>query len=96
VAAALLAVVTPPDWQAGAACRVAVGAGTATADLWFSVDKVAQAAAARICGDCPVRVECLAWALQHGEEHGVWGGRTEKQRRAIQRAAVRRGVARAR
>lgn len=42
--------------------------------------------ALRICnGACPVRDECLAYALAH-DERGIWGGTTERQRRKGQRA----------
>jgi len=36
-----------------------------------------------ICKRCPVREECLEWALEHGEQFGIWGGRTERERRRI-------------
>jgi WhiB family redox-sensing transcriptional regulator len=48
--------------------------------------------AKRICGGCPVREQCLEWALSYGE-HGTWGGLTAQQRgqlrhkRATERAA---------
>lgn len=35
-----------------------------------------------VCGRCPVREQCLAWALRHGEREGVWGGLTPRQRAA--------------
>jgi WhiB family transcriptional regulator, redox-sensing transcriptional regulator len=43
----------------------------------------AQKKAAAICRHCPVRVECLADALDNHVEFGVWGGMTERQRRAL-------------
>ncbi|MFY7068988.1 WhiB family transcriptional regulator [Nocardiopsis changdeensis] len=44
-----------------------------------------------LCRDCPVRVWCLAKALNEGIEFGVWGGMTERERRALlrRRANVR-------
>jgi WhiB family redox-sensing transcriptional regulator len=42
-----------------------------------------QNAAKRICDPCPVRLECLAEALQHRLEWGVWGGLTERERRLL-------------
>ena len=36
-----------------------------------------------ICRRCPVVVECLADALDNEIEFGVWGGMTERQRRAL-------------
>jgi WhiB family redox-sensing transcriptional regulator len=38
-----------------------------------------------VCGGCPVRAECLAEALDNEMEWGVWGGMTERERRAILR-----------
>jgi len=38
--------------------------------------------ALRICRTCPVRDECLAHALD-ADEHGIWGGTTEAERRAM-------------
>ena len=36
-----------------------------------------------ICAMCPVRRECLEYALRIGEQHGIWGGLTESERRAL-------------
>lgn len=38
--------------------------------------------AIRTCERCPVRQECLDYAITEGIEIGVWGGLTERQRRA--------------
>jgi WhiB family redox-sensing transcriptional regulator len=38
-----------------------------------------------LCGNCPVRMECLAEALDEQIDHGVWGGMTERERRALLR-----------
>jgi len=43
-----------------------------------------------ICGRCPVRQECLDWALHHepdGNEGGIWGGADGDQRARMRRAA---------
>ncbi|NEB74667.1 WhiB family transcriptional regulator [Streptomyces sp. SID14478] len=45
----------------------------------------AQSSAKSICKPCPVRTECLAHALDHRIEHGMWGGMTERERRALLR-----------
>ena len=39
--------------------------------------------ARRICASCPVRQPCLEFALSHGITHGIWGGLTERDRRAL-------------
>ena len=63
-------------WTARAVCT------GADPDALF-VTGAAQRDAARMCQACPVRLECLADALDHQIEYGVWGGMTERQRRAI-------------
>jgi WhiB family redox-sensing transcriptional regulator len=39
--------------------------------------------ARRICAACEVRAECLAYAVEHPELEGVWGGLTERERRPL-------------
>jgi WhiB family transcriptional regulator, redox-sensing transcriptional regulator len=43
-------------------------------DLWFAESPAELELAKSLCVDCPVRVECLAGALERGEPWGVWGG----------------------
>lgn len=43
----------------------------------------AQRKAAVICRHCPVLRECAAEALDNKLEFGIWGGMTERQRRAL-------------
>ena len=38
---------------------------------------------------CSVREQCLAWALESGQDAGVWGGLSEDERRAMKRRAAR-------
>ncbi|WP_374213165.1 WhiB family transcriptional regulator [Streptomyces sp. G1] len=38
-----------------------------------------------ICNGCPVKAECLDWALTAGEPYGVWGGMTAHDRRKLRR-----------
>ena len=44
-----------------------------------------QNKAKQLCTGCPVRTECLAEALDNQIEWGVWGGMTERERRALLR-----------
>ncbi|MDU5073367.1 MAG: WhiB family transcriptional regulator, partial [Cutibacterium avidum] len=48
----------------------------------------------KVCARCEVRAECLAWALEAGQDHGVWGGMSEDERRAIKRRQSRSRVRR--
>ena len=79
-------------WQHAAACH---GADSA----WFfapnyfekrSEKDGREAKAKAVCLRCPVREECLEYALRIREPHGVWGGLNEMERRAVLR---RRAVA---
>ena len=66
------------DWTPIAACRVA------EPDALF-VRGAEQNKAKQLCTGCPVRTECLAEALDNQIEWGVWGGMTERERRALLR-----------
>jgi WhiB family transcriptional regulator, redox-sensing transcriptional regulator len=66
------------DWTSHAACK-----GTDPDELF--VQGAAQNQAKLVCRGCPVRTECLADALDSGIEFGVWGGMTERERRALLR-----------
>lgn len=43
------------------------------------------AATRRVCAGCEVRLECLAYALNHCEDNGIWGGLSEQERRDLKR-----------
>jgi WhiB family redox-sensing transcriptional regulator len=66
------------DWASQAACR------GGDPDALF-VQGAAQNQAKVVCRACPVRVRCLADALDNRVEFGVWGGMTERERRALLR-----------
>ncbi|WP_082977096.1 WhiB family transcriptional regulator [Mycobacterium sp. 852002-50816_SCH5313054-b] len=66
----------PTGWASRALCR------TADPDGLF-VRGAAQRKAAEFCRRCPVMRECGAEALDNRVEFGVWGGMTERQRRAL-------------
>ena len=44
------------------------------ADLWFAEVPADLERAKELCGQCPIRAECLAGALRRAEPWGVWGG----------------------
>jgi WhiB family redox-sensing transcriptional regulator len=64
------------DWSRQARCN------EARPDELF-VRGAAQNRAKQMCAGCPVRTECLAEALDNQVEWGVWGGMTERERRAL-------------
>jgi WhiB family redox-sensing transcriptional regulator len=70
-------------WASQALCA------TMNADAWFPPKSGTNNPAKRVCnGDkglpaCPVRDECLDYALRYREPFGVWGGMTEKERRVL-------------
>ncbi len=66
------------EWAARGACR------STDPDSLF-VQGAAQNRAKSVCMSCPVRTECLADALDNRIEFGVWGGMTERERRALLR-----------
>src|SRR5262245_8354827 len=66
------------DWASEAACQ------NRQPDELF-VRGAAQNRAKQLCMGCPVRTECLAEALDNRIEWGVWGGLTERERRALLR-----------
>lgn len=67
------------DWQLHGACR-----GKDTRLFYPKAPHVEAKAreAKKVCASCPVRLQCRAWALREGEEHGVWGGLSEAEREA--------------
>lgn len=66
------------DWALRAACR------DQKPDELF-VRGAEQNKAKQLCASCVVRTECLAEALDNQIEWGVWGGMTERERRALLR-----------
>jgi hypothetical protein len=49
--------------------------------------------AKRICAMCPVRQECLDWALENREPFGIWGGKSVSERQKIRAANSRSAAA---
>ncbi|MEU2424138.1 WhiB family transcriptional regulator [Streptomyces sp. NPDC007851] len=66
------------DWVLRGLCR--------TQPERMFAEGTAQNDAKSVCAGCPVRLECLAHALDHREKHGVWGAMTERERRALLRS----------
>jgi len=78
---------TALTWRHGAACA---GLASRGEDIFFAATPDADRLALAVCAACPVRADCLAYAVTTGQEYGIWGGRTQQQiRRLI--ARERRG-----
>ena len=56
-------------------------------ELFFSEDRAGIRAAKSICAVCPVREECLRYALERPDLDGIWGGTTTSERRQLRRRA---------
>src|ERR1041384_3800731 len=72
------------DWRHRAICR------DEDPELFFPVGTsgpaLLQIAEAKtVCRRCPVVSDCLAWALESGQDAGVWGGMSEDERRTLKR-----------
>ncbi len=70
------------EWRELAACAGRVD------DLFFPTnesDVVRVRAAKAVCGGCPVREECLVYAIETSQTEGIWGGLTSRERRHLRR-----------
>lgn len=55
------------------------------ADVFFPQRGEDVGSARRVCAGCPVKVQCLTFALNENEHYGIWGGLSERQRRQLRR-----------
>jgi WhiB family transcriptional regulator, redox-sensing transcriptional regulator len=78
--------ITESDWT-----KLALCAGHPDRGCWFPDDysEMEVARAVAICRVCPVRVDCLTYAITTKQSDGIWGGATPSQRRRMVRAARR-------
>ena len=72
------------EWRDRAACR------NSHPELFFPIGSTGDAlqeveAAKAICRACPVRRECMAFAVETNQDSGVWGGLSEDERRKLRR-----------
>jgi WhiB family transcriptional regulator, redox-sensing transcriptional regulator len=70
---------TEQKWRHRAACK-----GEPTA-VFFAVQGQEVRAARKICNNCPVRIECLTWAVEESIQHGIFGGLVPRERRALRK-----------
>ena len=77
-----LALLNPPDWQAESLCA------QTDPEAFFPEKGGSTREAKRICSRCHVKTDCLRYALDRDERFGVWGGLSERERRALMRRAA--------
>lgn len=63
------------DWQADSVC--AQGEHEKIRDYFFSTNPTEKYQAKNLCFLCPVRKDCLKWALETKQIWGIWGGKDE-------------------
>lgn len=76
-------------WRLQAICR------DTDPDLFFPVGTTGYALvqidrAKQVCGECPVHVDCLDYALETNQDSGIWGGTSEEERRKLRKAWLAR------
>jgi WhiB family redox-sensing transcriptional regulator len=76
------------DWRHEAACR------EVDPELFFPIGNSGPALlqieeAKQVCRRCSVMEECLRWAIDSGQDAGVWGGLSEDERRTLKRRTIR-------
>jgi WhiB family redox-sensing transcriptional regulator len=74
-------------WRRRAACR------KLPTEVFYPTGNYTRGAEERaktVCSTCPVRADCLVFAIDHDEPFGVWGGLTAEERRTVA-AQERRG-----
>ena len=82
------------SWQDEGACR------NEDLNIFFGPDgerqperDIRERKAKAICADCPVRIDCLNYALSRPEKYGTWGGLNEDERSSERRRRMRRANA---
>ena len=76
-------------WRQQAICR------DTDPDLFFPVGTTGQALvqierAREVCNQCPVKRDCLEFALETNQDSGIWGGTSEEERRKLRKAWLAR------
>lgn len=71
-------------WQEQSLCK------EADPEQFFPEKGGATALAKKLCKGCPVKAQCLEFALTNDERFGIWGGLSERERRKLNRRRPRR------
>lgn len=79
------------SWQKDGKC---VGHAALRPDDFFIEGKYARNGATysahvmalkAVCAGCPVKKECLSFAIENREKYGIWGGKTSAERKNMLR-----------
>ena len=78
------------SWMLDAACSFK------NSDLFFPVGSSMKALkqsneAIAICNECPVKIDCLEYAINTNQDSGIWGGTTEEERKNLRRQYKKTG-----
>ena len=75
--------IEPPPWREDSACREE----SSRASFFPGGDRgktlTMATEAKRVCRGCPVKIDCLLYAIETQQEYGVWGGATVPERRKL-------------
>lgn len=69
----------PLAWQEHALCA------QTDPEAFFPEKGGSTREAKAVCANCSVRAECLDYALKNDERFGIWGGKSERERRLVKR-----------
>lgn len=69
-------------WRERAICK------DSDPDAWYPTESSGYPDAERLCDPCPVKAECLQYALENDEQEGVWGGLRPRRRNKLRRASA--------
>lgn len=72
-----------PDWLPQAKCK------GSSINFFPEAHNYVPPEVAEICSSCPVRNECLWWAIDNSIDYGIYGGMSEAARRIIRRKKIR-------
>jgi WhiB family redox-sensing transcriptional regulator len=65
------------EWQERSLCR------QTDPEAFFPERGQSNRAAKAVCRACPVREQCLDYAIRNREQHGIWGGLSDRERRRV-------------
>ena len=72
-----------PEWMSRGLCA------ETDPEAFFPEKGAPSRSARQVCAVCPVRDQCLEYAMEHDERFGIWGGTSARQRRALKKGGRR-------